>query len=93
METDLTSIHEDGSPIPGLTHWVGDWCCPELWCRLQVRLGSGVAVALVWAGGYSSNLTPSLGTSIWRGCGPKKTKKKKEKADCENKLCSSLKKM
>jgi len=22
------------------------WCCPELWCRSQRQLGSGVAVAL-----------------------------------------------
>ena len=29
-------------------------CC-ELWCRLQMRLGSGVAVALASARGYSSN--------------------------------------
>ena len=28
---------------------------------------------------YSSDSTPSLGTSICRECGPKKTKKKKEK--------------
>jgi len=36
-------------------------------------------VALVWAGGYSSNLTPSLGTSICRGSGPKNGKKQKER--------------
>ena len=41
-------------------------------------LGSGVAVAVVWAGSYSSDSTPSLGTSICRGCSPKKTKKKKK---------------
>ena len=23
------------------------WCCCELWCRLQMRLGSCVAVAVV----------------------------------------------
>ena len=31
------------------------------------------------AGSYSSNTTPSLGTSIWHGCGPTRTKKKKNK--------------
>ena len=41
-------------------------------------LGSGVAVALAKAGGCSSNSTPSLGTYICCGCGPKKTKKKKK---------------
>ena len=30
------------------------------------------------AGGYSSNLTPSLGTSICRRCCPKETKRQKE---------------
>ena len=48
--------------------------CRELWCRSQTRLRSCVAVAVVWAGGYRSNWTPSLGTSICLGCGPKKTK-------------------
>ena len=32
-------------------------------------------MTLVKAGGYSFDLTPSLGTSICRGCDPKKTKK------------------
>ena len=42
-----------------------------------MRLGSGVAVA--WAGSYSSNLTPSLGTSICQVCSLKKTKNKERK--------------
>ena len=42
-------------------------------------LGSGVAGAVAKSGSYSSDWTPSLGTSIRRGCGPKKTKKKKKK--------------
>ena len=42
-------------------------------------LESGVAVALAWAGSYSSDLTPSLGTSIYRGYVPKRTKDKKTK--------------
>ena len=33
--------------------------CRELWCRSQMLLGSRVAVAV-----YSSDLTPSLETSI-----------------------------
>ena len=40
-------------------------------------LGSHVAVAV--AGSYSCDLTPSLGTSICCGCGPKKKKKKERK--------------
>ena len=53
--------------------------CPELWCRLQMQLGSRVAVALASAG-CSSHSTPSLGTSICSRSGPRKGKKtKKEK--------------
>ena len=48
--------------------------CHELSCRLQTRLGSGVAVAVAKASGYSSHLTPSLGTSMCCRCSPKKTK-------------------
>ena len=54
-------------------------CCWELWCRLQMWLGSLFAVAVVKAGGYSSDSTPSLGTSICHGCGPKKTKNNNKK--------------
>ena len=53
--------------------------CWELWCRSKMRLGSSVAVAVVSAGSYSFDSNPSLRTSIWHGCGPKKTKKKKKK--------------
>ena len=63
-----TSIHEDAGSIPSLSQ-----CCCE-WCRSQVRLGSGVAVAGVWASSCSSNSPPSLGTSICCRCGPKEKK-------------------
>ena len=52
--------------------------CHELWCRLQMGLGSRVAVALAEAGHCSSNSTPSLGISICRGRGPKKQKTNKQ---------------
>ena len=45
-------------------------CC-KLRHRLQMRLGSYVAVAVVQARSRSSNLTPNLGTSICHRCGPK----------------------
>ena len=62
--------------IPSLTSLSGlrIWHCCGLWCMLQTWLGSCVAVAVVWAGSCSSDSTPSLGTSICRGCGPKKKK-------------------
>ena len=50
------------------------WRCHELWCSSQTQLGSGVAVAVVWAGSCISDLTPSLGTSMCHGCSPKKQK-------------------
>jgi len=56
-------------------------CCCELWCRLQIWLGSYIAMAMVQAGNCSSDLTPSLGTSICLRCDPKKQKKKKKKEE------------
>ena len=46
-------------------------------------LGSRVAVALALAGSYSSDLTPSLRTSICRGSGLRKGKKTKKKRERE----------
>ena len=57
------------------------WRCYEWRCRVQTRLGSGMAMAVVQAGSYSSNLTLSLGSSICHECSSKKKKiKKKEKS-------------
>ena len=62
--TNPTSIHEDAGSIPGLLNGLRIWCYYELWCRSQTWLGSHVAVAVVQACSYSSNLTLSLGISI-----------------------------
>ena len=43
-----------------------------------MRLGSRMAVAVVEAGGYSSEWTPSLGASICWGCSPKTNKQTKK---------------
>ena len=48
------------------------WHCPTHQCRLQVWLGSHVAVAVASAGSCSSDSTPNLGTSICHTCGHKK---------------------
>ena len=52
------------------------WRCHEVQCNLQTHLKSGIAVAVLWASSYSSDSTPSLGTSIWHWWNPKKKKKK-----------------
>ena len=54
------------------------WRYRELWCRLQMCLRCHVAMAVIQAGSCSSDLTPSLGTSVCLRCGPKKKKKKKK---------------
>ena len=70
-----TSIHEVVGSIPGLGGLRIRRCC-ELWCRLQSRLGSRFAVAVVLASSCSSDPTLSLGTSTCCGCHPQKTKDK-----------------
>ena len=49
-----------------------------------MRLRSRIAVAVVWAGGNSSDWTPWLGTSICHECIPKKTKMTKKKKVMQN---------
>ena len=74
--TNVTSIHEDTGSISGSAQIQ---CCPELWRRSQTQLGSQVAVAVDRLVSSSSNLTPSLKTSICHRCGPKKQKKKRKR--------------
>ena len=54
-------------------------CCCERWCRLKLWLGSGIAEAVTQACSYSSDSTPSLGTSTCCESGPKKQNKQTNK--------------
>ena len=71
VEMNLTSIHEDVVQSLASISGSGIHRFRELLRRSQTRLGSHMAVAVANAGSYSSDSTPSLGTFICHGCGPK----------------------
>ena len=73
----LTSIHEDAIRSPALLSGLRIRHCRELWYRSQKQLRSYTAVAVAVVGSYSSNSTPSLGTSICLRYSPKKDQNKK----------------
>ena len=73
--TTPTRNHEVAVRSLALLSGLRIWRCHELWCRLQTWLGFRVAMSLASAGIYSSNWTPSLGTSVCRGSSPRNGKK------------------
>ena len=83
-----TSIHEDSVQSLASLSGLRIRCCRELWCRSQTRLRFHATLAVVQAGSCRSNWTPSLGTSVCHGYGPKK---KKEKKNIRDTLASCLK--
>ena len=61
----------------------------QLWCRLQMWLGSDVAMAE--ATDCSSDSTSSLGTFICLGCVPKKTKKNQKQKKKPRRMVTDFK--
>ena len=73
----LTSTPENVGLIPGLAGGLRIHCCCKLQHKLQMCLGSGVAVAVLEASSCSSDSTPSLGTYICHRYGSKKKRREK----------------
>ena len=73
------TVHEVAGSIPDLAPGLRVLFWHELHWRLQMWLRAHISVAVTYASNYSSSLysSPSLGTSIYLRCGPKKTKEKK----------------
>ena len=78
LRTQLVSMRMQVWSLASLSGLRIRHCC-ELWSRSQTQLGSQVAVAVTKASSCSSDLTPSLETSICHQRSLKETKKKKKK--------------
>ena len=72
-------IHENVGSTPGLAQQVKDLRYHELWCMLQMQLGSHVVVAVAQASGHSSDRPLGWEPPYATGVALKQQKKKKEK--------------
>ena len=81
-----TSIHEKEGTIPGLDSGLRIRCCCELWCRLQMRIRTLIAVAVVQTSSCSSDSTRTRKIPYATGSAPK-SKKKKERKNSKVKSC------
>ena len=72
-----------------LLNGLGIQHCHKLWCRPQMWLRFSVAVAVVYAGRCSSDLTPRSGTFICCRCGLK-TDKQTNPSTTNPKTCVSF---
>ena len=72
-----TSIYEDAGLLLVSLSGLRIQHCHKLRHRSQMRLGSDVAVAVVKAGGYSSDLTPAWELPYASGAALKKDKNKR----------------
>ena len=81
-EMNVANIHEDAGLIPGLTHWVKDQHYHVLWCGLQVWLGSGSDLALLWRRLVAAApIRPLAWEPPCATCAALKDKKKKRKKE------------
>ena len=80
LRTLLVIIHKDVRLILGLVQGWRICCVRGPWRRLQMWLGSHVAVAVAYAGSCSSDFIPSLGSSVpYAACATLKRKIKRRR--------------